>query len=286
MIQSTTSNARNMARVKSRSQNPLDWRGFDPGAIRSEYFNELCETTWNTKEWKHKSAAAMKNRSSMPEASVHVGGSRIFVRHKEIMEKELKRPFRYKELFDWTHKRKTGEFVSQHSQNVNEGYSGRVIEKYREDGSSSFTEPIIDMDAWLCSTGQPKKGRVYGFGRTLDPCYSRSLSSASVSSHPTSSLSSEPVSEEHFLSIMRTEMRTELRTEIQIQNQEIRSYVDNALKGVVDVIKQLTTFFSQSSRARGHQKGKAKGKYRRQADNNVEDEDDDDESDEDLGDDD
>ncbi|KAJ7979019.1 Imidazole glycerol phosphate synthase subunit HisF [Quillaja saponaria] len=78
-------NARNMARVKSRSQNPLDWRGFGPAAIQSEYFNELCETTWNTEEWKHKSAAAMKNRSSMPEASVHVGGSRTFVGHKEIM---------------------------------------------------------------------------------------------------------------------------------------------------------------------------------------------------------
>ncbi|KAJ7982617.1 hypothetical protein O6P43_001719 [Quillaja saponaria] len=45
-------------------------------------------------------------------------------------------------------------------------------------------------------------------------------------------------------------------------------------------------FLSIISRARGHQKGKAKGKYRRQADDNVEDEDDDDESDEDLGDDD
>ncbi|KAJ7950622.1 Transposase, Ptta/En/Spm, plant [Quillaja saponaria] len=259
-------NTRNMARVKSRSQNPLDWRGFGPAAIQSEYFNELCETTWNIEEWKHKSATAMKNRSSMPEASVHVRGLYTFVRHKEIMH------------------------VSQYSQNVNEGYSGRVIEKYGEDGSSSSTEPVIDMDAWLCSTGQPKKGRVYGFGRTLDPCYSRSSSSASVSSHPASSSSSAPVSEEHFLSIMRTEMRTELctelRTEIQTQNQKIRSYVDNVLKGVVDAIKQLTTSFSQSSRAREHQKGKEKGKYRRQADDNVEDEDDDDESDEDLGDDD
>ncbi|KAJ7954436.1 Transposon protein, putative, CACTA, En/Spm sub-class [Quillaja saponaria] len=111
-----------------------------------------------------------------------------------------------------THKRKTREFVSQHSQNVSEGYSGRVVEKYGEDGSSSSIEPVIDMDAWLCSTGQLKKGRVYGFGRTLDPCYSRSSSSASVSSHPASSSSSALVSEEHFLSIMRTEMRTELRT--------------------------------------------------------------------------
>ncbi|KAJ7979109.1 hypothetical protein O6P43_002544 [Quillaja saponaria] len=188
-----------MARVKSRSQNPLDWRGFSPAAIRSEYFNELCETTWNTEEWKHKSAAAMKNRSSMPEASVRVGGSRTFVRHKEIM---------------WSSQRRV-EFMAL------------VV----------LLTLVIHV-----------------------PHLRPVLAHIQLVHHLV-----RLVSEEHFLSIMQTEMRTELRTEIQTQNQEIRSYVDNALKGVVDAIKQLTTSFSQSSRARGHQKGKAKGKYRRQA---------------------
>ncbi|MQL80340.1 hypothetical protein Taro_012792 [Colocasia esculenta] len=83
------------------------------------------------------------------------------------MEKELKRPPTFQEVFDKTHKKK-------------ELYSHQMTEKYTEEEE----QPQLDLEVWVAASGAPKKGHAYGFGHNMDT--SRVLSSASSSASLTS----------------------------------------------------------------------------------------------------
>ncbi|MQM06294.1 hypothetical protein Taro_039107 [Colocasia esculenta] len=81
-------------------------------------------------------------------------------------EKEKGGPVSYKELFEHTHRKKnTGDFISQKAKEVMETYAEQMVDRH---GGDSTQYPEFDVMAWLAATGQPKKGRVFGFGSSLD----------------------------------------------------------------------------------------------------------------------
>ena len=83
-----------------------------------------------------------------------------------------------------------------------------MAERYTE----GTPQPDLDADAWVEAAGVPRKGRVYGFGDSLDT--HRVLSSYASSIAPpahASSSSAPPVSGvEDIRGIIREELRTEL----------------------------------------------------------------------------
>ncbi|MQL71215.1 hypothetical protein Taro_003532 [Colocasia esculenta] len=142
---------------------PLMWKGHGPPSIRRDYWDTMCDQ-WATEHFRHRSRIAAENRTKMPEATLHTSGSISFGRQKRKMEKEKGGPVSYKELFEHTHRRKnTGDFVSQKAKE--ETYVDQMVDKH---GDDSTQHPEFDPTAWLAATGQPKKGRVFGFGSGLD----------------------------------------------------------------------------------------------------------------------
>ncbi|MQM21097.1 hypothetical protein Taro_054130 [Colocasia esculenta] len=144
---------------------PVQWKGNGPPAIREDYWDAMCDQ-WATQEYQSRSAIATQNQAKMPEASLHTSGSITFGCHKKRMEEEAGDPVAYTELFCRTHKRKeSGEFDSERSKEVVESYEQQLIERHGDD-SSQHTQ--FDGSAWLVAAGQPKKGRVLGFGTGMD----------------------------------------------------------------------------------------------------------------------
>ncbi|MQM14671.1 hypothetical protein Taro_047607 [Colocasia esculenta] len=128
-----------------------DGRG--PPAIRRDYWDAMCDK-WATEDFRHRSRIAAENRTKMPEATLHTSGSISFGRQKRKMEKEKGGLVSYKELFEHTHRKK-----------IQETYAEQMVDKHDDD---STQHPEFDAMAWLAATGQPKKGRVFGFGSGLD----------------------------------------------------------------------------------------------------------------------
>ncbi|MQL68814.1 hypothetical protein Taro_001099 [Colocasia esculenta] len=149
---------------------PLMWKGRGPPAIKRDYWDAMCDK-WATEDFRHRSKIAAENRTKMPEATLHTSGSICFGRKKEkngktSYEKDKGGPVSYKELFEQTHRRKTiGDFVSQKAKEVMETYTEQMVD--RHDGDST-QHPEFDAMTWLTAVGQPKKGRVFGFGSGLD----------------------------------------------------------------------------------------------------------------------
>ncbi|MQL81308.1 hypothetical protein Taro_013762 [Colocasia esculenta] len=148
---------------------PLMWKGHGPPAIRRYYWDAMCDK-WATEDFRHRSRIATENRTKMPEATLHTSGSISFGRQekngKTSYEREKCGPVSYKELFEYTHRRKnTGDFVSQKVKEVMETYAKQMVDRH---GGDSTQHHEFDAMAWLAATGQPKKGRVFGFGSGLD----------------------------------------------------------------------------------------------------------------------
>ncbi|MQM01371.1 hypothetical protein Taro_034126 [Colocasia esculenta] len=144
---------------------PLMWKGHGPPSIRRDYWDTMCDQ-WATEHFRHRSRIATENRTKMPEATLHTSGSISFGGQKRKLEKEKDGPVSYKELFEHTHRRKnTDDFVSQKAKEVMETYVDQMVDKH---GDDSTQHPDFDPTAWLAATGQPKKGRVFGFGSGLD----------------------------------------------------------------------------------------------------------------------
>ncbi|MQL77061.1 hypothetical protein Taro_009469, partial [Colocasia esculenta] len=144
---------------------PLMWKGHSPPTIRRDYWDAICDK-WAMEDFRHRSRIAVENRTKMFEVTLHTSGSISFGRQKRKMEKDKGRPVSYKELFEHTHRRKTtGDFVSQKAKEVMETYAEQMVDRH---GRDSTQHPEFDAMAWLAATGQPQKGRVFGFGSGLD----------------------------------------------------------------------------------------------------------------------
>ncbi|MQM14190.1 hypothetical protein Taro_047119 [Colocasia esculenta] len=103
---------------------------------------------------------AESERSNVMNMQVKGASSDVF------REEETGGPVAYTELFRRTHKRKElGDIVSQRAKEVVDSYEQQLIERHGDDSSQ---HPQFDASAWLVATGQPKKGRVFGFGIGMD----------------------------------------------------------------------------------------------------------------------
>ncbi|MQL69402.1 hypothetical protein Taro_001685 [Colocasia esculenta] len=106
------------------------------------------------------------NRAANPETNKHTSGFVSFAIYQSRLEKELKRPPTFQEVFDKTHKKKeTDQYISD-----------RAREKYC--GEEEHLQ--LDPEVWVAASSAPKKGHMYGFGHSMDT--SKVLSGTSSSS--------------------------------------------------------------------------------------------------------
>ncbi|MQM13971.1 hypothetical protein Taro_046899 [Colocasia esculenta] len=145
------------AAAKKASRNfddPLMWKGRGALAIRRDYWDAMCNK-WATEDFQHRSRIATENQIKMPEATLHTSGSISFGRQKRKMERERKADLCL-----------TRSYLSIHiEEKIQETYAEQMVDRH---GGDSTQHPEFDAMAWLAATGQPKKGRVFGFGSSLD----------------------------------------------------------------------------------------------------------------------
>ncbi|MQL72355.1 hypothetical protein Taro_004690 [Colocasia esculenta] len=144
------------------------------------YWESLCNI-WAAERWQQTSTTMKVNRAANPEANMHTSGFVSFATHQSRLEKDLKRPLTFQEVFDKTHKKKgTDQYISDRAREVAESYSQQMTEKY----VGEEEQPQLDPEVWVAAASSPKKGHVYGFGHSMDT--SRVLSGGSSSSSQTS----------------------------------------------------------------------------------------------------
>ncbi|MQL87220.1 hypothetical protein Taro_019755 [Colocasia esculenta] len=120
-------NGKNTHKV-SQSSDPTLWREQALTWMRREYWETLCNI-WDAERWQQTSTTMNVNRAANPEANMHISGSVSFATHQSRLEKELKRPPTFQEVFDKTHKKKgTDQYISDRARE--ESYSQQMIEKY------------------------------------------------------------------------------------------------------------------------------------------------------------
>ncbi|MQL95387.1 hypothetical protein Taro_028050 [Colocasia esculenta] len=73
--------------------------------MRRDYWQGLCNI-WVTERWQETSTTMKVNRAANPEANKHTSGSVSFANYQSRLEKELKQPPTFQEVFDKTHKKK------------------------------------------------------------------------------------------------------------------------------------------------------------------------------------
>ncbi|MQL94722.1 hypothetical protein Taro_027386, partial [Colocasia esculenta] len=100
------------------------------------------------------------------EANMHTSRSVSFATHQSRLEKELKRPPTFQEVFDKTHKKKgMDQYISNRAREVAKSYSQQMIEKY----VGEEEQPQLDPKVWVAASGALKKGHVYGFRHSTSP---------------------------------------------------------------------------------------------------------------------
>ncbi|MQL73639.1 hypothetical protein Taro_005988 [Colocasia esculenta] len=106
-----------------QSANPTLWRERAPTWMRRDYWEGLCNI-WAAERWQETSTIMKVNRATNPEANKHTSGSVSFATHQSRLEKELKRPLTFQEVFDKTHKKKgTDQYINDRAREVAESYS-------------------------------------------------------------------------------------------------------------------------------------------------------------------
>ncbi|MQL73995.1 hypothetical protein Taro_006353 [Colocasia esculenta] len=104
-------NVRTNAQRVCQSPDPTLWRERAPTWMRRDYWEGLCNI-WATERWQETSTTMKVNRTANPEANKHTSGSVSFATHQFRLEKELKRPPTFQEVFDKTHKKKgTDQYI-------------------------------------------------------------------------------------------------------------------------------------------------------------------------------
>ncbi|MQM00430.1 hypothetical protein Taro_033161 [Colocasia esculenta] len=121
---------------------------YSPVWMRRDYWESLYHR-WATGPWQERSQAAKRNRAAHPEKNVHTSGSVSYATHSLKL----------------THKRKgTDDYVSESAHTIIETYDTTMADRYVE----GTPQPDLDPEAWVDAAGGPRKGRVYGFGDSLD----------------------------------------------------------------------------------------------------------------------
>ncbi|MQM18724.1 hypothetical protein Taro_051719 [Colocasia esculenta] len=154
--------------------------------MRRDYWEGLCNI-WAAERWQETFTTMKVNRAANPDANKHTSGSISLATHQSRLEKELKRPPTFSEVFDKTHKKKgTDQYISDRAREVAESYSQLMEEKY----AGEEEKPQLDPEVWVAASGALKKGHVYGFGHSMDT--SRVLSGTSSSASHAASAFTTP----------------------------------------------------------------------------------------------
>ncbi|MQM23137.1 hypothetical protein Taro_056199 [Colocasia esculenta] len=178
-------NRKNAQRV-CQSPDPTLWRERAPTWMRRDYWEGLCNI-WAVERWQETSTTMKVNRAINLEANKHTSGSVSFATHQSRLEKELKWPPTFQEVFDKTHKKKgTDQYISDRALEVAESYCQQMTEKY----IGEEEQLQLDPEVWVAASGAPKKGHVYGFGHSMDT--RRVLSGASSSGSQATSACTTP----------------------------------------------------------------------------------------------
>ncbi|MQL80311.1 hypothetical protein Taro_012749 [Colocasia esculenta] len=114
------------------------------------------KSMWEARDKAERSQAAKRNRAAHLEKNVHTSGSVSYATHGQKLRHKLERAPTFRELFDRTHKRKGADDY--------ETYDRTMTDLYVE----GTPQPNLDPEAWVDAAGGPRKGRVYGFGDSLD----------------------------------------------------------------------------------------------------------------------
>ncbi|MQM12834.1 hypothetical protein Taro_045755 [Colocasia esculenta] len=166
-----------------------------------------------------RSQAAIRNRSTHPEKNVHTSGSVSYATHSQKLHHEFERAPTFRELFDRTHKRKgTDDYVSESARTIAETYDRTMAERYAE----GTPQPDLDPEAWVDAVGGPRKGRVYGFGDSLDTHPVLSSYACSIASPAYASSSTAPPDVSGVEEI-RGLIREELWAHLQTQQTELQT---------------------------------------------------------------
>ncbi|MQM16990.1 hypothetical protein Taro_049955 [Colocasia esculenta] len=178
--------ARDKAMKTTSNRDPMAWLDYGPVWLRRDYWVSLCER-WAAGPWQQWSQAAIRNRSTHLEKNVHTSGSVSYATHSQKLHHEFECAPIFRELFDRTHKRKgTDDYVSESARTIAETYDRTMTERYAE----GTPQPDLDPEAWVDAAGGPRKGRVYGFGDSLDThpvlsSYASSIASPAYASSST-----------------------------------------------------------------------------------------------------
>ncbi|MQL76880.1 hypothetical protein Taro_009276 [Colocasia esculenta] len=221
--------AREKAMKTTGNRDPMAWLDYDHVWLRRDYWESLLDR-WAAGPWQQRSQAAIRNRSTHPEKNVHTSGSVSYATHSQKLHHELERAPTFRELFDRTHKRKgTNDYVSESARTIAETYDRTMAERYAE----GTPQPDLDVEAWVDAAGGPRKGRVYGFGESLDTTPVLSSYASSVAPPAYASSSAAPGSGvEEIRSLIREELRAELRTELQTHFSDMVQQLISAMQGV------------------------------------------------------
>ncbi|MQL67940.1 hypothetical protein Taro_000215 [Colocasia esculenta] len=183
--------ARDKAMKTTGNRDPMACLDYGPVWLRRDYWVSLCERS-AAGPWQQRSQAAIRNRSTHPEKNHH----------------EFERTRTFRKLFDRTHKRKgTDDYVSESARTI-ATYDRTMAELYAE----GTPQPDLDPEAWVDAVGGPRKGRVYGFGDSLDtaPVLSSYASSIASPAYASSSTAPPVSGVEEIRDLIREELRAQL----------------------------------------------------------------------------
>ncbi|MQL69528.1 hypothetical protein Taro_001807 [Colocasia esculenta] len=143
-------NARKNAQRVCQSADPTLWRERALTWMRKDYWEGLCNI-WAAERWQETSTTMKVNRAANPEANKHTSGSVSFATHQSRLEKELKRPLTFQEVFDKTHKKKGMDlYISDRAREVAESYSQQMTEKYTGGrGAAAVRSQGMGCDIWF-----------------------------------------------------------------------------------------------------------------------------------------
>ncbi|MQL69998.1 hypothetical protein Taro_002286 [Colocasia esculenta] len=165
------------------NRDPMAWLDYDPVWLRRDYWESLCER-WAAGPW-------------------HITSSSVPLLFASYLIGLISG---------------TDDYVSESARTIAETYDKRMAECYAE----GTPQPDLDPEAWVDAAGGPRKGRVYGFGDSLDthPVLSSYASSITPPAYASSSAAPPVSGVEEIIGLIWEELRAELQTQrIELQTQ-------------------------------------------------------------------